>query len=60
MYKFIKTLDKENEFDHNIVIVAIPSHEVMLTDMITMFAGFLVACGYSEEGIKDVFAELSE
>ena len=60
MYKFIKTLDKEDEFDHNIVVMAIPSHEVCLTDMVGMFADFLTACGYSEEGIKDVFAELSE
>ena len=60
MYKFIKTLDKENEFDHNIVVMAIPSHDVCLTDMVAMFADFLTACGYSQSGIKDVFAELSE
>jgi len=50
MFKFIKTKDPDNKFDHADIEFTIESDNMSKDDLKQLFVDFLKACGYS---IKD-------
>lgn len=47
MYKFIKTHDEKSQYDNADILVQTKYNDVTLEDLLSMFKGFLQACGYA-------------
>lgn len=56
MYKFIKTPDPDNRFDHSTIQLSFDG-DMTLECMLEEVASFLRACGYSIDGELEVVKE---
>ena len=57
MYKFIKTLNEDNQYDHDNVTMEIPYNDISLSDLVESFERFLLSCGFSFTGHLDIIEE---
>jgi hypothetical protein len=52
-YKFVKTLDPENEYDTSNITVEIPYNDITLDDLKEVFKDFVTACGFHPESEEE-------
>lgn len=59
MYRFIKTCDTNNQFDHSNVVIEVVDNDASWTTLLDEFTAFLTACGYvvSKEAIAEYLAD---